>query len=54
MPRATGVLTLIAEALGAALRANDRLYRLGGDEFAAFLARTTPARPSRSPSAASA
>jgi len=41
---ATGdrVLTLIAEALGAALRANDRLYRLGGDEFAAFLARTTP------------
>jgi diguanylate cyclase (GGDEF)-like protein len=41
---ATGdrVLTLIAEALGAALRANDRLYRLGGDEFAAFLSRTTP------------
>ncbi len=36
------VLTLIADALVMALRANDRLYRLGGDEFATFLARTTP------------
>ena len=38
------VLTLIADALVMALRANDRLYRLGGDEFATFLARTTPAQ----------
>jgi diguanylate cyclase (GGDEF)-like protein len=38
------VLTLIADALVMALRANDRLYRLGGDEFAAFLARTSPAQ----------
>jgi diguanylate cyclase (GGDEF)-like protein len=37
------VLTLIADALVMALRANDRLYRLGGDEFATFLAHTTPA-----------
>lgn len=36
------VLTLIADALVMALRANDRLYRLGGDEFATFLARTSP------------
>ncbi len=36
------VLTIIADALVMALRANDRLYRLGGDEFATFLARTTP------------
>lgn len=36
------VLSLIADALVMALRANDRLYRLGGDEFATFLARTTP------------
>lgn len=38
------VLTLITDALGMALRANDRLYRLGGDEFAAVLLRTTPAQ----------
>lgn len=38
------VLTLIADALVMALRANDRLYRLGGDEFATFLARTSPAQ----------
>jgi diguanylate cyclase (GGDEF)-like protein len=38
------VLTIIADALVMALRANDRLYRLGGDEFATFLARTTPAQ----------
>lgn len=38
------VLTLIADALVMALRANDRLYRLGGDEFAAILLRTTPAQ----------
>ncbi len=36
------VLTLIADALVMALRANDRLYRLGGDEFATFLSRATP------------
>jgi diguanylate cyclase (GGDEF)-like protein len=36
------VLTIIADALVMALRANDRLYRLGGDEFATFLSRTTP------------
>lgn len=36
------VLTIIADALVMALRANDRLYRLGGDEFATFLAGTTP------------
>jgi len=38
------VLSLIADALVMALRANDRLYRLGGDEFATFLSRTTPAQ----------
>jgi len=38
------VLTLIADALVMALRANDRLYRLGGDEFATFLSRTNPAQ----------
>jgi len=38
------VLTLIADALVMALRANDRLYRLGGDEFATFLSHTTPAQ----------
>ncbi|MEW5968180.1 MAG: EAL domain-containing protein [Pseudomonadota bacterium] len=38
------VLTIIADALTMALRANDRLYRLGGDEFATFLSRTTPAQ----------
>ncbi|MDP2028092.1 MAG: EAL domain-containing protein [Thiobacillus sp.] len=38
------VLTLIADALVMALRANDRLYRLGGDEFAAIMLRTTPAQ----------
>ena len=38
------VLTIIADALVMALRANDRLYRLGGDEFATFLAGTTPAQ----------
>ena len=38
------VLTIIADALVMALRANDRLYRLGGDEFATFLTRTTPAQ----------
>ena len=38
------VLILITDALGMALRANDRLYRLGGDEFAAVLLRTTPAQ----------
>jgi diguanylate cyclase (GGDEF)-like protein len=36
------VLTIIADALVMALRANDRLYRLGGDEFATFLSHTTP------------
>ena len=36
------VLTIIANALVMALRANDRLYRLGGDEFATFLSNTTP------------
>ncbi|HEY0663920.1 MAG TPA: GGDEF domain-containing protein, partial [Thiobacillaceae bacterium] len=35
------VLTIIADALVMALRANDRLYRLGGDEFATFLSHTT-------------
>ncbi|MHB1214596.1 MAG: EAL domain-containing protein [Thiobacillus sp.] len=38
------VLTITADALVMALRANDRLYRLGGDEFATFLSRTTPAQ----------
>ena len=38
------VLTIIADALVMALRANDRLYRLGGDEFATFLVGTTPAQ----------
>jgi diguanylate cyclase (GGDEF)-like protein len=38
------VLSIIADALVMALRANDRLYRLGGDEFATFLSRTTPAQ----------
>ena len=38
------VLTIIADALVMALRANDRLYRLGGDEFATFLSRTNPAQ----------
>ena len=38
------VLTIIADALVMALRANDRLYRLGGDEFATLLSRTTPAQ----------
>lgn len=38
------VLTIIADALVMALRANDRLYRLGGDEFATFLSHTTPAQ----------
>ena len=38
------VLTIIANALTMALRANDRLYRLGGDEFATFLSNTTPAQ----------
>ncbi|MHB1353895.1 MAG: putative bifunctional diguanylate cyclase/phosphodiesterase [Thiobacillus sp.] len=38
------VLTIIADALVMALRANDRLYRLGGDEFATFLSRTTPSQ----------
>ena len=38
------VLTIIADALVMALRANDRLYRIGGDEFATFLSRTTPAQ----------
>lgn len=38
------VLTIIADALVMALRANDRLYRLGGDEFATFLVRATPAQ----------
>jgi diguanylate cyclase (GGDEF)-like protein len=38
------VLTIIADALVMALRANDRLYRLGGDEFATFLSSTTPAQ----------
>jgi diguanylate cyclase (GGDEF)-like protein len=38
------VLTMIADALVMALRANDRLYRLGGDEFGTFLSRTTPAQ----------
>jgi len=38
------VLTVIADALVMALRANDRLYRLGGDEFATFLSGTTPAQ----------
>jgi len=38
------VLTIIADALVMALRANDRLYRLGGDEFATFLSGTTPAQ----------
>ena len=36
------VLTIVANALTMALRANDRLYRLGGDEFATFLSHTTP------------
>ena len=36
------VLSIIADALVKALRANDRLYRLGGDEFATFLSHTTP------------
>ena len=38
------VLTIIADALVMALRANDRLYRLGGDEFATFLSHATPAQ----------
>ncbi len=38
------VLTVIADALVMALRANDRLYRLGGDEFATFLSNTTAAQ----------
>ncbi|ODU40901.1 MAG: diguanylate cyclase, partial [Thiobacillus sp. SCN 63-374] len=38
------VLTIVADALVMALRANDRLYRLGGDEFATFLSHTTPAQ----------
>jgi diguanylate cyclase (GGDEF)-like protein len=38
------VLSIIADALVMALRANDRLYRLGGDEFATFLSQTTPAQ----------
>lgn len=38
------VLSIIADALVMALRANDRLYRLGGDEFATFLSRATPAQ----------
>jgi diguanylate cyclase (GGDEF)-like protein len=38
------VLTIIADALVMALRANDRLYRLGGDEFATFMSSTTPAQ----------
>ncbi len=38
------MLTIIADALVMALRANDRLYRLGGDEFATILSRTTPAQ----------
>ena len=38
------VLTIVANALTMALRANDRLYRLGGDEFATFLSNTTPAQ----------
>ncbi len=38
------VLSLIANALTMALRAQDRLYRLGGDEFATFLSHTTPAQ----------
>ncbi|HQS82108.1 MAG TPA: EAL domain-containing protein [Thiobacillus sp.] len=38
------VLSIIADALVMALRANDRLYRIGGDEFATFLSRTTPAQ----------
>jgi diguanylate cyclase (GGDEF)-like protein len=38
------VLTIIADALVMALRANDRLYRFGGDEFATFLSQTTPAQ----------
>jgi diguanylate cyclase (GGDEF)-like protein len=38
------VLTIIADTLVMALRANDRLYRLGGDEFATFLAHTTSAQ----------
>ncbi|HUX30568.1 MAG TPA: EAL domain-containing protein [Thiobacillus sp.] len=38
------VLSIVADALVMALRANDRLYRLGGDEFATFLSRTTPAQ----------
>jgi diguanylate cyclase (GGDEF)-like protein len=42
--RGDRVLTLIADALVMALRANDRLYRLGGDEFATFLSHTTPAQ----------
>lgn len=38
------VLTLIADALKMAVRANDRLYRLGGDEFGTFMSHTTPAQ----------
>ncbi|MFZ3174926.1 MAG: EAL domain-containing protein [Thiobacillus sp.] len=38
------VLSIIADALVMALRANDRLYRLGGDEFATVLLRTSPAQ----------
>jgi diguanylate cyclase (GGDEF)-like protein len=38
------VLSIIADALVMALRANDRLYRLGGDEFATILTHTTPAQ----------
>ena len=38
------VLTIVADALVMALRANDRLYRLGGDEFATFLSHTSPAQ----------
>ncbi|MHB1085842.1 MAG: putative bifunctional diguanylate cyclase/phosphodiesterase [Thiobacillus sp.] len=38
------VLTLTADALKMALRANDRLYRLGGDEFGTFMSHTSPAQ----------
>ncbi len=35
------VLTIVADQLLLALRANDRLYRIGGDEFATFMSYTT-------------
>ncbi|HMM47621.1 MAG TPA: EAL domain-containing protein [Thiobacillaceae bacterium] len=35
------VLSIIADAIVMALRANDRLYRLGGDEFAVFMSQAT-------------